>query len=362
MANGPTPFVRDKGKFGPMTYRRIQDGTRVWGRIDSVFADGREVAQVASAARSSMLFGEDEVQVKVDNRLFYDGQWSKVLDTLLLGEGWLYTATSQLDLAADGVGFLAPFDRYVKGGIEYGGKAALHFEKKPNRPVSAFRLGSRQSGKYARCYYKREELAVSGKTYIADYWHANGVPADAAMERLEVSMKGGEIRRYFGGDLADHHGEVVGHLDERSPQFLSALRDPATRVQMYHSAMRKFVDFREVGPELRARDKRRLLQWDYSSVAAGDVVPVERAPRLHDFGLNTIKVMIKGNYVCGKASGGGGGGLFMQAAQMQVAAFGLEKWYAERRDAWDVYYAKLIKAGGLTARTLFDKVRLTRGD
>jgi hypothetical protein len=52
----------------------------------------------------------------------------------------------------------------------------------------------------------------------------------------------------------------------------------------------------------------------------------------------------------------------MQAAQMQVAAFGLEKWYAERRDAWDVYYAKLIKAGGLTARTLFDKVRLTRGD
>lgn len=357
----PTPFVGNKGRFNGLTYEKVGGPTRVWNRIDNLYDyHGQLMAEVHSGPRSEMLFDANEVQVKADNRTFYDGRWNGVFGCLLDGEGWSYQAISQLDIAADGVGFLEPFTRYVHDEIETSCRAKLRFGKPQNGKVDELILGSRKGGKYARCYYKREELAVSGKTYIDEYWRANGIAPEVRVDRLEVSMKGTEIRRYFGGDNADEWGEVVGDINERSQEFLSALAEPHKRAVMYHSAMRKMIAWRErESSDGRSRSKRSLVDWDFSFVTDREVVPVQRAPRVSDIGLNSMKTTIRNNYLCSCADGGRP---FLSIVQQQVAAFGLEAWYHSRRPHWDFEFRKFVEARGMRAHTLFDHIRLTMGD
>lgn len=321
------------------TLERKSHGTRQYARHDLLrhTASGTFVAEVWSCPRNEVALRANAVKVKSANETLYGGTWYDTLIALMDGHGWRYRATTKLDVAADGFGFLAPWAAAQRGEIVHGGRSPWKVGNYPGvRGVRNIEVGERNANKFARIYKKEEEILKSGKQYILDYWAKRGLAAEG-VQRCELAVKGAELRRYF---------------DDGGREFLDALTDPLARVELFRSLAATFIRFHT--GEKRSRDRSDVLAWDWSAIDGKNETRIApRAPRVLDLSVNAMKVGIRHDYMIHVATGSH---MFLSTAQMKAAAMNLLPWLEKnaelfRRDA------ETLVATGINASTLFDMLQ-----
>lgn len=327
--------------------RRLGHGTQHWKRRDALVNvdTNATVATVLSCPHNARAGAPGSVMLKVANDQFYNYGWHGVLTDMMDGLGWQYEATTQLDLSADGYGFLEPFRYAKREAIVPGGRSEWNVRNLPGvRGLKATELGTRGGNKFARIYRKSKEIQLSGKHYITDYWRDMQCPDVDNVERCEVSVKGKELRRYV--------------KRERDRSFLDMLTSPKQRAVLYHSLVEQFMWFH--GGEERSRDRTNLLAWDWSLIAEDEQVnALPRDPRMIDLGYNASKAAIRYNFTCYVATGRHH---FLESAETIADGCGLMPWMEARAALWYKQAPKLVANDGHAAK-LFNALQgTTRGE
>jgi len=323
-----------------LALNRLPGRSRVFDRLDELIdrRSDRKLAVVRSCPHSAAIMPMNRVQVKVENEALYNYTWKEILDQLQDGLGWSYQSVSRIDLAADGYGFLQPFQDAARGSVSYGGRADF-VVRWSNGRVKAAELGIRSANKFGRIYGKSKELQLSGKLYIADYWKDKGAEPGRDVERCELAVKGVEVRRYF--------------KDERSRDFLEYLTEPRYRASVFESLAATFVRFRTGESGDRSRDRQDLLSWDWSSITEENVDRRPRAKRIQDIGLNALKMHIRISFLVHYTTGSA---RHLSTAQEMAEALDLTGWMKSKKSIWKREADKMV-AAGFYASTLFDRLQ-----
>lgn len=296
---------------------------------------GEKVATFTADPHTTVIQPADVFHVQFSNAALYSGEWAGVLRSLL-AMGCTFGSVVRMDLAADGLAdaggdFMAPVARSWSGEANYYGKANWR-PRIERRTVAGAEFGSRASNKFLRCYRKDRELRQVGrKPWIESHWAAqlgrNPMDTGEAVNRLEVAVKGRELRRYFPW--------------ENRVEWVLSLYDRARLVDAFGSMVRTLYDFRT--PAARARDAVPVVRWDWSGVLDQGPNFREREPRSMVLTDQQLKRSLKALWQLAHTASAPD--IHRQAEQLAASAGPhVAEWYQRRRQVWFAEYVKLCNA------------------
>jgi len=215
-------------------------GHQTFENVCEVMYQGTTIGTMEVHPRS--LMSPDTVIFSVANRIQYQQGW-----TGLVKEAWKemklnFKHTCRLDIATDQphtdqFGFIKDL---INGKLIHTGNStfSVEYEKGDNGVPNAryFRFGSRSSDKFIRAYYKRQELAVSNKQYISEFWKRNNfeLAEDQEVARFEIVIKRKELKKYK--DVFEKYGELKA-------SNLQLLEDPEYLTALFNTANKGFFEF-----------------------------------------------------------------------------------------------------------------------
>jgi len=223
-----------------LTIRYRGYGHQTFENVCEVIYDGNIVGTMEIHPRSIM--SPDTVLFSVSNRIQYQAGWTKLIQAVWKDLNLSFKHICRLDIAADQP-YIKQFNfikDLVNNKIVSVGSTTFdtQWEKGTDGKVQVryFRFGSRASDKFLRAYYKRQELAVSNKWYIQEYWERNNFNLEEGQEvaRFEIVLKRKELKRYT--DLYNDFGELTA-------RNLNLLEDPKYLAALYNTATKGFFEF-----------------------------------------------------------------------------------------------------------------------
>jgi|GEM_PF-6047344 len=144
------------------------------------------------------------------NNILYRSDWMDILAELTNDANIEWNNVTRLDIAVDGAnhipGFLNRYARqsnanrcvYIKGDSRFN---CLNL-KRATGSFQQFQIGSSKSGKQVSVYEKMQELEVSNKKYIKDFWARAGMDTTGPVWRTELRLKGEAIAQMPDFDMA----------------------------------------------------------------------------------------------------------------------------------------------------------------
>lgn len=309
-----------------------KDFRRVYYVTDQV---GEKLATICCAPRDAKKFPPDFLTVQFANSTLPTGEWRDLLRNML-EMGCTYLGVQRVDIAADGwedegLGgggdFIPVVQAALAGHGEYFGKAHWQTDHlgRGAKSFNGFRFGSRAGNKFMRCYRKKREMKAKGlKPHIVAAWREALNGADPMADprevgRLEVQLRGKELRRYFPG--------------ERTAEGLAALHDPGARVAAFAGTTRTMFDFRTFPTDGRARSARPMHKWDWSLCTTNAPADLRREQRARKMSPHRVKVGIHALYDLYWATGEME---LLAACERQAHAAGPEMvdWFHRCEKAW----------------------------
>lgn len=279
-----------------LSIMQLHDAPDGWGKrfyvTDSV---GEKLATILACPTDRRKFPGDFMTVQFANPVLATGEWRELLRGLM-GMGCTYQGVQRIDIAADGwesdrIGdggdYIAVVHAALAGFGDYFGKARWGTEHL-GRSFNGFNFGTKAGNKYLRAYRKKREMKSKGlKPHIVAAWREALGGYDVMKDprevgRLEVQLKGKELRRYYTG--------------ERSWEQLCALHDPALRVGVFKAAVETIFDFRTYPQDGRARTARPLYKWDWSLCTTNAPPDFKREARAVKLSPHRVKVGIHALY------------------------------------------------------------------
>lgn len=242
------------------------DAPKGWrDRYYLVDRKGAKLVTVLASPENAERHPRDYMQAQFDNSTLASGEWRE-LHRALMVTGSTHAGVLRLDISADGwvnadgtIGgggdFIPVVQSQLLGITKYFGKSKWGTYHEKNY-FNGFAFGKKSSGKFIRCYYKKEEMAVKGhKAHIENAWKQANAGADVMADprevgRMEIQLKGAELRRYWKG--------------ESDPDALHTLHDPTRRVSLFSATTRTMWDFRTWPTDGRARSAHPVTTWDWS--------------------------------------------------------------------------------------------------
>lgn len=306
---------------------------------------GEKCATVCWQPYNGALHNPRWIQVQFANHTLYSNEWVALFG-MFRHLGSEFTGISRVDIAADGLAgdggdFPQVIAAKMSGAARYYGKGDWLVRSTRDKVLGG-EFGSKASNKFIRAYGKKREMKAKGcKPHIVAGWlRAFGFDAwadpKADVNRLEISIKGKEVRRYFPG--------------ERSAAWVEGLANIGQRVDVFDNTARSLFDFRTAGAE-RARDAEPIAVWDWSRVDASPAL-IDRAPRALQIGDHTIKTGIHAMFRVAHYTASAEG---FEACKQFAAACGPAwvHWFEQRRAHWVREFAKVEQAVryGATAHT-----------
>lgn len=321
--------------------------TAQFSGISYVMDANREKVATVTHTPHQTARGREWIQVQFSNRVLYTGEWLDLF-RMFRAIGCNYRGISRIDVAADalrydGGGFTDVIARTHQDAKYYGHSEWLQRSKRGK--VTGAEFGSRASNKFIRCYNKSEEMRAKGvKPHIVKAWRdAFGVDVYAAkkpVQRLEIAVKGKEVRRYF--------------TQESSPEYLETLAEVGPRVDLFASMVPTMFDFRTVAD--RARDAVPVAYWDWSAVHAGDPDRHHRATRNEGISEHGQKIALRSLFILGTTMGDR---LPLEYAEQYAKAGGEEllAWYRRRCEQWTREINAYERSTDARTRTMLDNLR-----
>ena len=208
----------DAVSIGDWTFKFLGRTSKMFNRMIRVDYNGEYFLTLLDTPRASSM-KKDFVKIDVQNHFLYYTNYVSLLLKFLDDTGLKFNNLTRMDIALDGVytkgrvlsrktgkssvwnhkgvlNFLGNKCHQSKGWIINGRGDYTFRGKKSDMSISTAYLGSRKSDAYIRIYNKREELKHSQKSYINDYFSANGFSEEDSLERIEFVFKGKHVAKF----------------------------------------------------------------------------------------------------------------------------------------------------------------------
>jgi hypothetical protein len=170
--------------------------------------------------------GEKYAIIKFSNELLYSINLYGIYQRIKSDIKFRFNKINQVDIALDQS---ATDDKHIKfaydyarGKIQFVGsqQVRIDFQKQVIRSVY---IGARQSGKFIRCYYKKQELQVSNKLYISEYWQKNNLDTTGEVFRTELSLSGSITNKIYTKDFGDNEKDYYfPFLEEKTLRIIQS--------------------------------------------------------------------------------------------------------------------------------------------
>lgn len=179
----------------------------------------------------------------INNRSLYSDNLTDKIKILTERLSLNFYKFKQVDIALDGKELVTLHDKLMKSKV-YRRKSS------PKTPISirydegrskvvGFTVGSIHSDKYLVFYQKSEEIKLSEKHYIIDYWLLNGLDADnSEIGRLELRLK----------------KKMLDVMNENYQQF----NDPVFLASIFRKEVGKYLEFTNT----KNKKVKQLIDWN----------------------------------------------------------------------------------------------------
>lgn len=288
--------------------------------------DGEKVATITADPHNLTCGPDTWFHLQFANRTLYTGEWITLYHIIRWAMGCTFASICRVDIACDGLDgdggdYFSAIQRSWTGEARYYGKADWRPRFRRAR-IEGAEFGTRASNKFMRAYNKTRELKqVHRKPHIESHWTMklgwNPMDTGAQVNRLELQVKGKEVRRYFARENDEH--------------WVMSLAKPTEQVRLFASMVPKVFDFRI--PAERARDAVPIVAWDWTRLTERPPILAERAPKTYAMTDHSVKVVLKKMWEMSHVTCNSEPHSFALAFASNVGPHMVE-WYNSRQQQW----------------------------
>ena len=195
--------------------------------------------------------------IKFSNELLYCGQLYTIYKRLKRDLSFKFLKINQIDIALDQTVYKDDNSHlkwaydYMSGKVDFIGSQNIRIDSKHHKIRDVY-IGQRQSGKFMRCYYKKQELNISNKTYIQEFWNLNNLDSENEVFRSELSLSGSIMNKIYSPDFSENEKNVyLPFLEEKTMCIIQ-------NSQFLHSVFyRETKDFCKTVKTKELKEKKR---------------------------------------------------------------------------------------------------------
>lgn len=197
-----------------------------------------------NAHPNKQIMSDRHIIFKFENELLYTLHLSTYYKILKKQIPFKFLKINQVDIAIDQEqnqkqqSFMR---KYAAGKIDFVGNQETTVTFKNSREIKYFRVGSRKSDKFLRCYYKRQELEISNKHYISEIWEKNGFDPDKEVFRTELSIKGSIMNKLISLDFTEDNNTHYFPMLEEKTMFI--IQDQEFLKSVFERETRNFAQY-----------------------------------------------------------------------------------------------------------------------
>lgn len=153
---------------------------------------------------------KNQISIKVHNSQLYTNNWSSRIIFLLNTLDFTSPTLTKIDIAIDGSDVLMKMDlfrRYMRTKTIQIGNENLKINgvnfNKAELCWESYIMGSKKYQKTAEIYNKTNEIKVSGKHYIAEFWKENRLDVSDDIGRFELKLGSRHLSKYSINSFSD---------------------------------------------------------------------------------------------------------------------------------------------------------------
>lgn len=321
----------------PLKYGDQLAGNKHFKNVSFLYLDGECIGEIRYNPRNDQVLNPNSISFKADNSLLYTRDYWEQIEQVFTRLGLSFDHVSKMDIAADGTGFLNPVHCWFTGKVKKVSRVKttpFYVSESGDPAIEGYWLGSRKSDKFARCYYKKRELARSGKQYIEQFWSENELFEKCEtqdIERLELSLKNAELKKWL---TKSQRSTWEG--------FKAFLTDVKNIAALFDSAIKTLFDFRENDPdETNVSRLTKLFVLDFSPLTV--LAKIERAAAIVSTKLRSLKTTAKNMFMIWKKTGA----KHFQILGEEIAANIFQtNWYEKQKKKWNYEFNRERKKYG----------------
>ena len=259
---------------GDWTFKPLGRATAMFNRMIRVDYNGEYFLTLLDTPRTATM-KKDFVKIDVQNHFLYYANYVSLLLQFLDDTGLKFNNLTRMDIALDGVyakgrvfspktgkssiwnhkGILKFLENKCHKGWIINGRGDYTFRgKKSDMSIKTAYIGSRASNAYIRIYNKRDELERSNKSYIDDYFSANGFSEEDSLERVEFVFKGKHVAKF------------------KEKFTLNSLRDEAYLGALCKEYFERVATISRKNEDENVSRRKRYSLIDWSTVVCGNLV------------------------------------------------------------------------------------------
>jgi len=266
--------------------KELWNGTKWYSYGYNIYLHGEYFGHILTSPRTKAMQERGLSQLKVDNSWLYRRGWIDCLEFILKEMNLRFASVTRLDCFIDGKGLYEPFKSVASGKLLKVGKMRIYGALGADLEKEPIRIGSAKSPKYGRVYRKSEEIKTVSqhKTYIPEFWNANGMADTGDIDRLELTFRGEALSAIVKFEFDEKGNPVVERvLDE----FGNPVKDKNGNDKKIHSSVpcfdwrriddasyiagvmkvhcKKWLEFVEPGgaKNISRKDKIQVVDWAY---------------------------------------------------------------------------------------------------
>lgn len=212
----------------------LKRGSKHFKNCSEIIFYGEKLGEIDYNPRNTDMINTDIIIFKAENNILYQKNFIHTIKEALFSNDNLnfkFKHLKKIDIAIDKpIDDKSELETLIKKVTSKKWLQVGRPDFKPfmqNGEFKALYMGSRQSEKFMRCYYKKSEIAQSNKTYISDFWKRSGMRDSKEVERREFSLKKSYLYR----------------LNDWTLEDLDLLEDAETLASIFKTASEKFFEF-----------------------------------------------------------------------------------------------------------------------
>jgi hypothetical protein len=220
--------------------------TPIFNSVYNIKIDGMVIFDLWCNPNPNLL-DIDRAVLRYKNEILYSDHVKNFYTKAKNSLNFLFQKIKALDIAAD-MEKTKEMDKFqyqfASSKINFVGSPSVTIQKKGDK-IEYFRIGSRSSDKFIRTYDKRQELKVSNKKYIAEYWKENGFNEEKEIFRVELALKGSLLHKIASFDFLelDETGGKTHYLPFLEERTLDIIQEPRFLHDIFESQSKRIGKF-----------------------------------------------------------------------------------------------------------------------
>lgn len=318
---------------------QIDDGDKHFKYHLKVMDKETEIGIFQAVPRNTKKHEQQTTLLKLANHVLYK-DWFAVLENLRRHFKFHINKISRIDIAVDGLNVADMLNDELKEknhNYKRIGKSVIraHSYNRTQRIFEGWTIGTPKGDKMISIYNKSKDVQRTNKSYIEDFWKANGLNVNETINRFEMRLKNGFLKRLKSPKGFEDESETAnGRMYNDIQKLLKMFSNNNFKLQVIQLALKGFFEWVYC-------DSKNITRCTRIQFIPGDSPQMTMAKRTY-LGLSYKPKMLIHSTVKDTLNGKIKIRLATQIISRNLTEYSLNKWYANRIEKFINLYKQKI--------------------